>query len=241
MALRLGARRFRPRWWWFAFALAAASAFVALGNWQLRRAEGRRALAAAHQAALKAPAVTLPGRPIDALAYALRRVAVRGSFVPEQTVYLDNRLRHGRVGYEVVTPLRLEGSALHVVVMRGWVAAGRSRNDLPRVPTPGGVLRVEGVALAEIPQRYEPKGAQPEGRIWQNLSVDRMRAATGLALQPVLIEQRSETGDGLARDWPQRGSGAEKNENYALQWYSLAALALILWIVLSFRRDAHSS
>jgi len=241
MALSVGGWRFRPHWWWLAFALAGAIAFIALGNWQLRRAEGRHALAAAHQAALKAPPVALPGQPIDASAYALRRVTVRGTFVPARTVYLDNRLRQGRVGYEVVTPMRIEGSALYVVVMRGWVAAGRTRDDVPQISTPAGVLRIEGVALAGIPQRFEPKGAQPEGQRWQNLSVDRFRAATGLALQPVMIEQHSEINDGLSRDWPQRGSGAEKNENYALQWYSLAALAVILWLVLSFRRDAYSS
>jgi len=231
-------RQFRPRWRWLAAALLGATAFVLLGNWQLRRADERRALAAAHAAALRAPAVALPGRPIEASDYALRRVAVRGTFVPAQTVYLDNRIRRGRVGYEIVTPLRIAGSALHVVVLRGWVAGAGTRETLPAVPTPPGEQRIEGVALAAIPQRYEPKGAAPAGRVWQNLSVERFAAASGLALQPILLEQHSASPDGLARDWPPVGAGAEKNENYALQWYSLAALALVLWIVLSFRRDA---
>jgi surfeit locus 1 family protein len=238
MALRIGGREFRPHWAWLVVALAAASAFVALGNWQMRRADARRTLAAAHQAALRAPAVALPARPIEAPAVALRRVAVRGTFLPAQTIYLDNRIRHGRVGYEVVTPLRLTGSTLHVIVMRGWVAGTGDRAKLPLVTTPSGEQRIDGIALAAIPQRYEPKDARPEGRVWQNLSVARYRAATGLAVQPILLEQRSDNGDGLSRDWPPRGSGAEKNENYALQWYSFAALSIVLWIVLSFRRDA---
>lgn len=241
MALSLGGREFRPRWGWLVVALAAASAFVALGNWQLRRADARRTLAAAHQAALKAPAVALPAQPVEASAVALRRVVVRGAFVPAQTIYLDNRVRHGRVGYEVVTPLRLSGSTLHVIVMRGWVAGTGDRAKLPQVTTPSGTQRIEGIALAAIPQRFEPKDAQPEGRVWQNLSVERYRAATGLAVQPVLLEQRSNNGDGLWRDWPPRGAGAEKNENYALQWYSFAGLSIILWLVLSFRRDADTA
>jgi len=241
MALSLGGRPFRPRWGWLIVALAAASAFMALGNWQLRRADQRRTLAAAHQAALKAPAVALPVRPIEASAVTLRRVAVRGTFVPAQTIYLDNRIRHGRVGYEIVTPLRLSGSTLHVIVMRGWVAGTGSRAKLPQVTTPSSEQRIEGIALAAIPQRFEPKDAQPEGHVWQNLSVERYRAATGLAVQPILLEQRSDNGDRLSRDWPLRGSGAEKNESYALQWYSLAALSIVLWLVLSFRRDADTA
>jgi len=238
MALSLGGRRFEPRWGWLVLALAGVMAFVALGNWQLRRADERRALAAAHRAALEALPVALPAQSIEAAAYALRRVVARGRFVAAQTIYLDNRIRHGRVGYEIVTPLRLSGSSWHVAVLRGWVAGSGSRSELPRVPTPAGEQRIEGIALAAVPQRFELKDAQPEGRVWQNLSVERLRAATGLALQPILLEQRSPSDDGLSRDWPQHGAGAEKNENYALQWYSLAALCVILWLVLSFRRDA---
>ena len=62
-------------------------------------------------------------------------------------------------------------------------------------------------------------------------------AETGLVLQPRVIEQHSAAPDGLARDWPPHESGAEKNEGYALQWYSLAALAVVLALVLSFRKD----
>ncbi|TMI45909.1 MAG: SURF1 family protein, partial [Betaproteobacteria bacterium] len=50
------------------------------------------------------------------------------------------------------------------------------------------------------------------------------------------IEQRSDSGDGLLREWPRPDAGIERHESYALQWYSLAALAVILAAVLSFRR-----
>ncbi|HSH08700.1 MAG TPA: SURF1 family protein [Burkholderiales bacterium] len=238
MVMTVGGRRFQPLWRWLPIALVGVVVFVALGNWQLRRAEERRALAAAHRTALEAAPVTLPAQPVDAAAYALRRVVAHGHFIPAQTIYLDNRIRQGRVGYEIVTPLRLSGSALHVAILRGWIAGTGSRSALPRVATPEGEQRIEGIALLTIPQRFEPEGAQPEGRVWQNLSVARVAAATRLAFQPLLLEQRSEVDDGLSRDWPQRGAGAEKNENYALQWFSLAALCVVLWLVLSFRRDA---
>jgi cytochrome oxidase assembly protein ShyY1 len=51
-----------------------------------------------------------------------------------------------------------------------------------------------------------------------------------------VIEQHSDLPDGLARDWPPHDLGIEKHQGYALQWYSLAALAVVLLIVLSFRR-----
>lgn len=155
-------------------------------------------------------------------------MTVEGEFAPRYTVYLENKVRGGRVGYEVVTPLRLRGSTSHVLVNRGWVEA------IKDVSTPQGELRIEGLELARLPRVLElGKGG---GKVRQTLDIDAFAAETGLKLEPRVIEQHSATPDGLARDWPPRGSAPEKHQAYALQWYSLAALAVVLFIVLSFRK-----
>src|SRR5262249_21351530 len=100
---------FRPRAWTLALAAAACAAGIALGNWQARRAAEKR-IAAEH----------------------VQRIAVLGEFLPEHTVYLDNKLRDHRAGYEVVTPLRL-AEGIHVLVNRGWVEAPPRRDQLPEV------------------------------------------------------------------------------------------------------------
>lgn len=203
---------FRPRGWGLALGAAACVAGILLGNWQARRAEEKRALGAN-----------------------LERVEVRGVFVPEHTVFLDNKVRHQRAGYEVITPLRI--SQEHVLVNRGWIAAGPSRDVLPEVRTPAGEVRIEGIALKRVPQVLQLK-EDPKSRVRQNLDMNEFASRTGLALRPMLIEQHSPADDGLSRDWPRAESGAEKSESYSLQWYSLAALAAVLAIVLSFRRVA---
>lgn len=166
---------------------------------------------------------------------ALPRVAVEGEFVPRYTVYLDNRTRRGRAGYEIVTPLRLSSSS-YVLVNRGWIEAGKTRDVLPEVKTPAGEVRIEGLELKNFP-RVLAVGAPAAGRLRQSLDVASYAAETGLGLQPRVIEQHSDIGDGLARDWPPHDAGIEKHEGYALQWYSLAALAVVLAIVLSFRKN----
>jgi cytochrome oxidase assembly protein ShyY1 len=40
----------------------------------------------------------------------------------------------------------------------------------------------------------------------------------------------------LRREWPRPDLGIEKHESYSLQWYSFAALAIVLAVVFSFRR-----
>jgi surfeit locus 1 family protein len=76
--------------------------------------------------------------------------------------------------------------------------------------------------------------------VWQNLRREDYAAWSGLAVQPVIVEQTNDLGDGLLRDWERPEATFVKNEMYALQWYSLAALCVILFIVLSFRREIPS-
>src|SRR5258708_3412875 len=136
---------FRPRGWALALTAAACVAFVLLGNWQSRRAEAKRALGAEFERALHSPPIELPaaGNVIH------KRVAARGRFSAEHTVLLDNKLRRGRPGYEVLTPLRLTGSDSHLLVNRGWVAAPASRDVLPEIRTPAAEQRIEGIARSE--------------------------------------------------------------------------------------------
>jgi surfeit locus 1 family protein len=203
---------FRPRAWAFALAAAGCAAGIALGQWQSGRAEAKRA-AAAHE----------------------KRLTLRGEFLERYTVLLDNKVNLGRPGYHVVQPLRL-ADGRSVLVNRGWVAAPAHREQLPQLRTPPGVHEVEGRVLDHFPLAYDPSDARPEGRVWQNVEVTTFAAWSGLKLEPYVLEQHSPFPDGLARNWPPPDSGAQMHESYALQWYTLAALSLALFVVLSFRR-----
>jgi surfeit locus 1 family protein len=204
---------FRPRGWALALAAAGCAAFIALGNWQSRRADEKR------------------------LAARAERVTVTGQFVPERTVLLGNRLRRGQPGYEVVTPLRLTGSQRHVLVNRGWLAASRARE--PQVRTPAGEQRIEGIVVERLPHVLEA-GAPSKGWVRQNLDRAAFAAETGLQFESMILDQVSPADDGLSRDWPRAAFGPEKHESYALQWYSLAVLCVALFAVLSFRRVSQS-
>jgi len=224
---------FRPRAWAFAAAAAACAAGIALGNWQARRADEKRALGAQLEQAFQAAPLEIPDGGIDPRDYVMKHVAARGRFDDAHTVYLDNKLRHGRAGYEVVTPLRLDG--VSVLVNRGWVEAGRTRAVLPQVPAPAGEVRVEGLGLAHLAHALE-LGPAPPGKVRQNVDLPAFEKETGLRLQPIVIEQHSKATDGLLREWPRPDAGIEKHESYSLQWYSLAGLAVVLFVALSFRR-----
>src|SRR5580765_4583862 len=215
---------FRPRLWGLALAAVACAGFIALGNWQWRRAGEKRALALELERATRAAPIELAAGLLDAASLVHKRVAARGVFIAERTVFLANRPRHGRPGYEIVTPLRLVQSEWHVLVNRGWLAA--APGALLEVRTPRGERRIEGVALEHLSQALDL--GPDKGSVRQNLSVAQFAAETGLQLVPVVIEQHSPAEDGLERDWPRPDMGGERSEAYALQWYAFAALSLVL-------------
>lgn len=204
---------FRPRAWALALAAAACAAGIALGNWQSDRAAQKRTAGAS-----------------------VEQVALRGEFDPKHTVFLDNKIYRGRPGYHIVQPLRLAGGK-HVLVNRGWAPAGATRDRLPEFRTPAGEIALSGVRLQRFPHAYAPDAAKPEGKVWQNMTLEQFSAWSGLALEPYAIEQHSAQDDGLVRDWPRADSGVEKHQSYALQWYSLAVLSVILLVVLNIRRE----
>ena len=208
---------FRPPWWAVLLAACGCAGGIALGNWQAGRATEKRALAASF-----AP------------------VELRGTFEPKYTVLLDNKIFRGRPGYHVVQPLRT-GQGTYVLVNRGWAAAGASREQLPEVRTPVGEISLTGVRLERFARAYEPAAARPEGKVWQNVALEQFAAWSGLALERYVIEQHSALDDGLARDWPRADAGYRKNEMYALQWYSLAALSAALLLILNVRRGKPDS
>ena len=232
--------RFRPRWWGLVLALAACAGTVSLGNWQSRRADEKRGLAERYEQAGRAAPLAVPGTPAPPAALAFKRLSAKGEFLPRFTVLLDNKVYRGRVGYFVVTPLRIAGSTVHVLVNRGWIPAGTRREDIPEVATPTGEVSLEGYGLEHAPRVLAAGSGRPEGRVWQGLPLDDFARWSGLTLQPVFLEQHSDSRDGLVRDWPAPDFGIEKHTSYSIQWYLITALSAVLFLILSFERDRPS-
>jgi surfeit locus 1 family protein len=210
--------------------------FIALGNWQTRRAEERLEAGRVADEAARGPVLQVPAARVDAAGFERRRVAARGTFVAPDTFFLDNKVLRGAAGYEVVTPLKPEGPGAVILVDRGWIAAG-DRSKLPDIATPEGVRAIEGVAVVPSTRFLELGADVDTGRVRQNLVLAREEKRLGLTLQPFVIQQTSDAADGLARVWARPDTGADRNRSYALQWYSFAALASVLYVALGFRRS----
>lgn len=236
LKLRLGGWEFAPSLWPTLTALLFFGLTLWLGNWQGERAEFKRALQARYDTASQQAPVRIGATRLERESVLYRRLEVEGVFDDAHTIFLDNRVMGGVAGYHILTPLRINGSALAILVNRGWTAAGATRAKLPSVPPPPGRVKLEGMAIDPHTRYIELAPAVPQGRVWQNLDFERYGRVTGLTLQPVLLLQTSHQADGLQRAWDRPDTGVNAHVGYALQWYGLAATLLALWLVTNVRR-----
>lgn len=222
--------------------LIVAAIGVSLGQWQTRRGDEKQAIQAKMAARQSAPAMTLESAAGIAVAEAeFRHVKLRGRFVPTWVTYLENRPYNGVPGFYVLMPFKIAGSAESAILIeRGW--APRDANDrtrVPTVPTPADEVEIEGVIRSDAGHLLQLGAAEAPrpGAIMQNLDIAAYARASQLPLAPFVVEQSGETKDkdGLVRDWPAPSLGIDRHRGYAVQWYALALMAVIFFVVTGFR------
>ena len=240
--------RFHFRWIPFVVMLLLVALGISLAQWQQRRADEKIARAARLEAGNLAAPLALhaaPLLPADAQAIEYRRVTVTGQFMPAWTVYLDNRPYHGQAGFHVLTPFQIDGSRMHVLVAQGWLPRNNAeRTRIPDYATPAGTVTITGIARLNAGHVME-LGTAPAlapHAIVQNADITQLAQASGLALQPFLLEQTVDGATAPAssqlpvRDWPAPDLGADKHRGYAFQWYALALMAFLFFVFTGFRR-----
>jgi len=230
--------------------LAGVGVTGRLGVWQLSRASQKEALQQALVERATMPEIaasTLARSASDADAQRYRRVHLRGLWVTDATVFLDNRQMNGRPGFYVVTPLRLAGTRASeaVLVQRGWVPRNPlDRTRLPALTTPVGEVEIAG-HIAPPPARLYDFGGVASGPIRQNLNLGAFAGETGLSLLPLSVVQddTNDAKDGLLRQWPRPAVDIYKHHGYAFQWFALCALmaGLYVWFqLIRPRRSRHA-
>jgi surfeit locus 1 family protein len=231
--------QFQPRLLTTLAAGAGMALALAAAYWQLGRAHEKEGLAARLESLAREPAVPLTAAEAKAQDLEWRRVTASGRFAPSYAVFIDNRIRRGVAGFHVVMPLELAGKggdSRYVLVNRGWIAGSPDRTRLPEVTTPEATVQITGLAVLPSRRFLELSANIAQGKVWQNLTVERYREAFPIPLQPVVIQQESALADGLAREWDPPDLGINKHYGYAFQWLALAAAALVFYLVTHVRR-----
>ncbi|MDQ7970105.1 MAG: SURF1 family protein [Oxalicibacterium faecigallinarum] len=226
----------------FIVSVVLVATGVSLAQWQTRRADEKQAIENMRQTRQSAPVLMLEQVPAEMAEIEFRRVQLRGQFISGWPIYLDNRPYKGQAGFYLAMPFKMAAGGQHVLVMRGWIPRDvADRTRLPPIVTPTGDVVIEGVVrngIGQVMQLGEPDALRP-GAIVQNLQLEELAKASGLSMAPLVVEQTDATirmDDQLVRDWPLPSSGIDKHRGYAFQWYGLALMACVFFVVTGFRR-----
>lgn len=227
--------QFRPRLVPTLAAAATIALTLHLAQWQRGREQEKLELQALLDARSKLPPHKLQIGDNDGDTLRYRRVLMTGEYVAAKQIYLDNKDFNGKVGYHVLTPFRLAGANVHVMVNRGWVARGGDYPNPPVAVPPAGLTEVEGTATLPVRRFLELSDANVQGNVWQNLTFERVSKNLGINVLPLMV---------LAAKPPPElrpvvevpDAGAEKHRGYTFQWLALSVAVFIVWLVVNTQK-----
>jgi surfeit locus 1 family protein len=207
-----------------AFAVLAALLFVRLGFWQLARLHEkvqRNVGITSHQREVPVPFASLPA---DTAAARYRRASLTGVFDYAQELVLSSRTYQGSPGVDLVTPLRVAGSDIAVLVNRGWVYSP----DGASVDHSRWRERDSATVVGYVEQYAPDAGATTparDPRIVRRLSRREVTSRIAYPLAPYYLVQTGDTATShpVRREMPVLDEGPHLS--YAIQWFAFAAIA----------------
>lgn len=205
-----------------------------LGNWQLQRAEEKRAIATRFSTRQQQAPISLTAlKELDDRAFV--PVSLQGQFDNQHHFLLDNRSRRGQPGYEVLTPMH-SSSGEWVLVNRGWIKAKPERRDLPAVPSVEGTIDTRGTVYVPLSEPFL-LAEQTFGKVeWplvvQAVEIEKFAGLLDRELFPQTIRLEEGAPGALQIGWQPINVQPEKHVGYAVQWFAMAA-ALVLWFLVA--------
>lgn len=159
-----------------------------------------------------------------------RPVRLNGQW-SERFFLLENQIRQGRPGYEVIGIF--ESGDLDVLVNRGWVPASYDRQQLPEITFTRGSVELSGYMYRSTKKPFtlgDPVWTQNWPERIQAVEWDVLQTRLDQDIYPYLVRLDAASEGALTTGWIIVNLPPEKHIAYAVQWAALA-IALVLLTV----------
>ncbi|MFT5221168.1 MAG: surfeit locus 1 family protein [Planctomycetota bacterium] len=231
-------RNFKAAWWSLLLTLVGVTLFVGLGLWQLQRADLKQGIEEKFAARLAEDYQRFDVDDASAdIEY--KKLIIKGRFDNNHHLLIDNKINGGKPGYQVLTPFLLVDSDRIMLVNRGWVALGESRQVLPEIVSALQSDQVYGIASLPDTDGYR-LGKVSLVDNWPQvipyIDMPALQAQFSEQLLPVVLWMSPEQPDSYHRAWDPVWSDPEKSRAYAVQWFSFAFIACVLFVLLNLRK-----
>ena len=135
-----------------------------------------------------------------------------------------------------MTPLRLAGNGQLVLVNRGWIEGDRARRSLPQVEPVSGDQILTGTVYVSPGEAYK-LGAEAftenGPQVLLTLDMNAIEAYLGEPVFPYTVRLEAQSPAAMTIDWPLLNTSPQKHTAYAVQWFSMAAALLLLFLIRS--------
>lgn len=209
--------------------LAGVGVLVSLGLWQLHRLEWKETIIARAEARMAEAPITLPAT-LDPVADRYRAVTATGRFTGEEAHVLTSTRETGP-GFLVIAAFETGGR--RILIDRGFVP--ETEKTTPRPPS-------EATVVGNLNWPDDVNSSTPpydaDRQIWYGRDLGGI--ASLLGAEPVLVIAREDTGDGIIPQPVTTAGFRNDHFNYAVTWFSLAAVWLGMTLYLLWRIRARS-
>ena len=212
---------------------------VSLGLWQLERAEFKDTLQQNITERKKLSPAGLEALPVSSADRRFRPARFSGEFDAQHSFLLDNITFNGQVGYHVFTPVKINKSRA-VLVSRGFVAQGKTRELLPEITVPDGELEISG--LLDMPPSRTlllAEYVQDTSRwpvVLQYIDLAEIGQILGYELYDMVLWLAPDRSGIFEYDLPVLNLNSAKNNGYAFQWFAMSVALLIIYLVVNTKR-----
>jgi surfeit locus 1 family protein len=241
MTLTFGKLNIRINLLVLACVLLSISGLVRLGVWQLSRAQEKIALLESYKESGQLRATPLSEVPtagieFDTLQHQNRRVVLRGEYLNDKSIFLIYQTYESQIGWEVVTPFRLEGQNLIALVSRGWSGIESYEELAANLPAIGGTLDLEGQIFVPTASMASKSNGHYDIKwplVLRYLNPAELASRFDAPLFPYVIRLAQGQSGVLVRHWPTVSADSGRNFSYALQWFAMAIAVLLVSLILA--------
>lgn len=226
---------FRPGIFLFSFFFIIL--FCNLGIWQLHRSHYKKNLLTTFQQRLtEAPKPFLQiANTINTNELQFQSVKLEGYYLNDLTMFVQNQFYQDQLGYEVLTPVKIDGQQKLLLIDRGWIPANKIHSIdkvLGKQPIVGYIKLINEYQFILGKNIMQPNSLP---LILQKINIQDISQNTHRLFYPYILRLTT-VQHAFIRHWIITTMTPERHMGYAIQWFTMAFVLLLAFLGFSFEK-----
>jgi cytochrome oxidase assembly protein ShyY1 len=217
------------------FSLLMLPLLLSLGSWQLQRGDEKQQIVDHHTRNQQLSPVVTTEELASGEDQQYRLAWIRAKVDNQRVIILDNKVKNGRPGYEILQSVTLSGEREKLLINRGWVEASLDRDILPSIAPVEGEVQLRGYLYRALKGGYRLDDGIRQVQDWPSrvgwITLERAEELFNESFMPYQLRLDQDSIGALKTGWATVAVQPEKHVGYAVQWFAMAITLLIMTII----------